>query len=170
MAFTRGLPGPCSGVGLQTGCALGPRQNPICVDTGLINNPGWQFSREEANSRPSQRGQVTARAGASHGADGEAGPQEVRKQAGAASVRGGPGTALGSQKLRAWVLGVPAEGWPPQPLPWRSPCSPPSTPEGGKLTLHAPASVSATWSHVCGSRLWLGERAENWGHASKVGL
>ena len=65
--------GPHSGVGLQTARSLGLRQNPISVHIRLINNSGWQFSREEANTWHLEPGQAVTRAAVSHGSDGEAG-------------------------------------------------------------------------------------------------
>lgn len=152
MAFTRGLPGLCSAVGLQAGRSLGPRQNPVCVDTRLISNSGWRLSREEANTRRLQPGQVTTRSRVSNGADGEADLQEVTKTgqrcrcprwardharlAGAAGL--GPAGARGGLATPALALALS-----PQPA---------STPDGGKRTLHTPASVLATGDLVV--RLW----------------
>lgn len=62
----QGLPRLCSGVGLQTSCALGPHQKPIHLDAaGLVNSSGRQLCRRKQTASTPGEGRLRHEAGAS---------------------------------------------------------------------------------------------------------
>lgn len=112
VAFVSGPPGSCLGVRPPTGCSLGPRQVPIRVYRRLINNSGWQSSREKASPPPPPA--LAAGAGrhksqAASGCRSRSRPAAVHENRPA--LPGGLGTTLRE----------PGAPRPPQPLPRRCP-------------------------------------------------